>query len=179
MDNFEKHIQDNKILFDEHKANHSKLWANIDARLRPPKPRVVPLWNSHILQIAASILILLGISGIFGISVFNKASNENKYASQELQDIDMHYKGLVSYQVQLIQKNIQLSETDKAEFLFFIDELDKEYEVLRLEMHNNLDNQLVLEAIVSNYRKRIELIENLLRQLNESKHKDEEYGYTL
>ena len=119
------------------------------------------------------------MGGILGISLIGTASNEDRYASQELRDIDMHYKGLVSYQVQLIQKNEHLSESDKTEFLSFIDELDKEYEVLRLEMHNNLDNQLVLEAIVSNYRKRIELIENLLRQLNESKLKDDEYGYTL
>ena len=61
-----------------------------------------------------------------------------------------------------------------------MDELDAEYEVLKKEMQKNLDNEQVLEAIVGNYKKRIELIENLLHQLNESKKPDEdEYGYTL
>ena len=68
---------------------------------------------------------------------------------------------------------------DKAEFLSFMDELDAEYEVLREEMRNNLDNERVLEAIVANYKKRIELIENLLQQLNDAKQPDDEYGYTL
>jgi len=73
-----------------------------------------------------------------------------------------------------------LSEENKAEFLSFMDELDAEYEVLKKEMQKNLDNELVLEAIVSNYKKRIELIENLLHQLNESKKQDEDdHAYTL
>ncbi|WP_339840444.1 hypothetical protein [uncultured Maribacter sp.] len=179
MDKFEKHIEENKAFFNDQKADRAKLWANIEAELGPTQRKTIPLWKSPLFKIAASILLLLGMGGILGISLIGTASNEDRYASQELRDIDMHYKGLVSYQVQLIQKNEHLSESDKTEFLSFIDELDKEYEVLRLEMHNNLDNQLVLEAIVSNYRKRIELIENLLRQLNESKLKDDEYGYTL
>ncbi|WP_276166863.1 hypothetical protein [Zobellia alginiliquefaciens] len=179
MDNFEKHIRENKALFDDHKADRGKMWANIEAQLEPAKPKVVPLWKSPMLRIAASVLIILGISGLIGVSFLDGSSTENSFVSKELQDIDMHYKGLVSYQVQLVKNNDELSEADKEEFLSFMDELDAEYEQLKLEMRNNLDNELVLEAIVSNYRKRIELIENLLHQLNESKLKDEDYGYTL
>jgi len=46
-------------------------------------------------------------------------------------------------------------------------------------MRNNLDNERVLEAIVANYKKRIELIENLLQQINDAKKTSEDYGYTL
>lgn len=179
MDNFEKHIRKNKAQFDGHKADRAKLWANIEAKLDPPKQKVIPLWKSPMLRIAATVLIVLGISGLLGISFLSNSNSESTFVSRELQDIDMHYQSLVSYQVQLVQKNESLSDAEKAEFLSFMDELDVEYERLRLEMQNNLDNDLVLEAIVSNYRKRIELIENLLRQLNKSKLKDDDYGYTL
>jgi len=179
MDNFEKHIRASKASFDDQKADRAKLWANIEAQLEPSEPKVIPLWKSPMLRIAATVLVILGISGLIGISFLNGSTNENNFVSKELQDIDMHYKGLVSYQVQLVKNNDKLSDADKEEFLSFMDELDTEYEQLKLEMKNNLDNELVLEAIVSNYRKRIELIENLLRQLNESKLKDEDYGYTL
>ena len=179
MDNFEKHIRENRAAFDDHKADRAKLWANIEAKLDPPKPKVVPLWKSPIFKVAASVLIVLGISSLIGITFLGNSANEDTFVSKELQDIDMHYQGLVSYQVQLVQKNENLSDADKAEFLSFMDDLDKEYDQLKLEMQNNLDNELVLEAIVSNYRKRIELIENLLRQLNESKLNDDDYGYTL
>tara|TARA_R110002051_G_scaffold165130_3_gene235995 strand:- start:53320 stop:53859 length:540 start_codon:yes stop_codon:yes gene_type:complete len=179
MDQFESHIRDNKQVFNDRKADRAKIWANIETQLNADKPKVIPLWKSPIIRIAASILILLGISGLVGLSFYDSPTTETNYVSQELQDIDMHYKGLVSYQVQLVQNNNQLSDADKEEFLSFMVELDTEYDHLKLEMQNNLDNEQVLAAIVSNYRKRIELIENLLQQLNESKLKDDDYGYTL
>ncbi|MGB5556192.1 MAG: hypothetical protein WBM83_16165 [Flavobacteriaceae bacterium] len=179
MDNFEKHIRENAAAFDDHKADKAKMWAHIAGELKTEAPKVVPFWRSTMLRVAATLLILLGIAGFIGLQLFGPANTETQYASKELLDIDMHYKGLVSYQVQLVKDNPNLSEEDKAEFLSFMDELDAEYGQLRLEMQKNLDNELVLEAIVSNYKKRIELIEKLLKQINDSKIQDEDYGYTL
>lgn len=180
MDNFEKHIRENKELFSEHKADSDKMWAAIATELKTEQPKVIPLWKSPMLRIAASIVLVLGISAFIAFSVLDSSNNgETQYASKELLDIDMHYKNLVSYQVKLVQNHPKLSDADKTEFLSFMDELDEEYEQLRLEMQNNLDNEIVLEAIVSNYKKRIELIENLLKQINDSKLTDDDNGYTL
>ncbi|HDZ05930.1 hypothetical protein LCGC14_0122270 [marine sediment metagenome] len=179
MDQFEKNIRENKSVFDDQKADLTKMWAHIEAELNGNQPKVIPLWKSPMLRIAASIVLVMGLLGLIGISAFSGVTTETNYVSQELQDIDMHYQGLVSYQVQLVQSNQQLSDSDKEEFLSFMVELDTEYKQLKIEMQNNLDNKLVLEAIIGNYKKRIELIENLLQQLNESKIKDEDYGYTL
>lgn len=180
MDNFEKHIRENAAEFDEHKADRSKMWTKISQELEVEAPKVIPLWKSPKLRFAASLLILLGLAGFIGMQVLSSGSSvETQYASKELLDIDVHYKGLVSYQVQLVQNSPNLSEEDKIEFLSFMDELDVEYEQLRIEMQNNLDNERVLEAIVSNYKQRIELIENLLKQINDSKLNDDDYGYTL
>lgn len=180
MDNFEKHIRENAAEFEDHKADRSKMWASIALQLKAEEPKVIPLWKSPVLKIVASIAIVLGISGIIGLMVYGSGPlTETQYVSKELLDIDIHYKSLVSYQVQLVRDNKNLSEEDKAEFLSFMEELDAEYEELRQEMEKNLDNELVLEAIVSNYKQRIELIENLLRQINDSKLQEEDYGYTL
>ena len=62
MDQFEKHIRDNKQVFNDRKADRSKMWANIESQLNTDKPKVIPLWKSPMIRIAASILILLGIS---------------------------------------------------------------------------------------------------------------------
>lgn len=179
MDNFEKHIRENAAQFDTQKADRAKLWANISAELQKPESKVIPLWKRPMLSIAASLVLLLGIAGFIGLSIYGGGSSSTQYVFKELLEIDMHYKGLVSYQVQLVENSPNLSKEDKAEFLSFMDELDAEYETLREEMRNNLDNELVLEAIVANYKKRIELIENLLRQINDAKKSNENYGYTL
>ena len=179
MDNFEKHIRDNAGQFDEHKADRAKLWANISAELRKEDPKIIPLWKRPVFRVAASIIILVGLAGVILRSSVNGNQSETQYVSKELLDIDIHYQSLVAYQVSLVQKNPNLTEEDKVEFLSFMDDLDLEYQALRKEMGSNLDNEQILEAIVSNYKKRIELIENLLRQINDSKKVDDEYGYTL
>lgn len=179
MDKFEKYILENRKHFNRHEADREKLWANIEERLGPA-PKVIPFWKLPLVKIAAAVVVLLGVAGLVGtITLSQSLQVQNNVASKELQDIDTYYANLVSYQVRLVEKSDKLSDADKAEFLSFMDELDKEHQQLRTELGRNIDNELVLEAIVANYKKRIELIENLLQQLNEPTSIHENYGYTL
>ncbi|MDD7885725.1 hypothetical protein [Flavivirga sp. 57AJ16] len=183
MDHFEKYIKENKALFDVYKADKSKLWANIESGLNNPKPKTktVKLWSRPIFKVAATIVMALGLFSLVNILVVGEAnqSTQNNLAWQELNDIDSHYKGLVAYQVRLVNKNTQLSSEEKKEFLSFMDELDIEYKLLKVELQKNVDSEQVLEAIVINYKKRIELIENLLEQINSSKNLNNDDAYTL
>jgi len=178
MDNFEKNIRENRALFDEYKVDKSKLWDNIASKLDKPeaKPKVIKLWNTTAFKIAATVIITLGL---FSLINFNNVDQQNSLASQELNDIDAHYKGLVAYQVKLVNKNTQLTKEEKKEFLSFMDELDVEYEALKLELNKNLHSERILEAIVVNYKKRIELIEKLLKQINSSKNIEDDDVYIL
>ena len=179
MDDFEKYIKENRHLFDDHRADKSKMWDAIESQL-DTKP-TIRLWQSHLLKIAATILILLGVFSVmqgFLTSKYNYHKN-NSVVHQELQDIDSYYSNLVSFQVQLVKNNPKLQPESKKEFLSFMDELDEEYSTLKQEMEKNLDNEYILEAIVNNYKKRIELIENLLKQINDSKNTDINEGYIL
>ncbi|THV60888.1 hypothetical protein EZV76_00705 [Flagellimonas alvinocaridis] len=180
MDNFEKRIRENKEAFDVHKVDRDKLWKGIASQLEEKaEPKVIPLWKSRGFKVAASIVLLVGLSLTAFVTMNAPGQNMEGYASEELLEIDMHYQHLVHQQVLLIQENPKLSAMDKEEFLSFMDELDEEYMQLKLEMRDNLDNERVLEAIVNNYKKRIELIENLLKQINASKKEMDYEGYTL
>ncbi|SHG71354.1 hypothetical protein [Flagellimonas flava] len=181
MDNFEKYIKENKEAFNVHKADKDKLWQGISDQLdEKEEPKVVPLWKSGKLRIAASLAVVIGLSILTFLMLGNPSTQSMEgYASEELFEIDLHYKNLVYQQVQLVKNHPKLSAGDKEEFLSFMDELDQEYEQLKQEMQNNLDNELVLEAIVNNYKKRIELIENLLKQINASKNETDYEGYIL
>ncbi|MER3376183.1 MAG: hypothetical protein RIM83_16205 [Allomuricauda sp.] len=180
MDNFEKHIRENKQAFDTHKVDKDKLWQGIASQLdEKPKPKVIPLWKSRKLWVAASIVLLMGLSLMTFFTMDTSNQNRDAYANEELLEIDMHYQHLVHQQVQLVKDHPKLSDEDKEEFLSFMDELDEEYQQLRMEMRDNLGNERVLQAIVENYKKRIELIENLLKQINASKKEMDYEGYVL
>ncbi|MBJ6369242.1 hypothetical protein [Snuella sedimenti] len=181
MDHFEKIIKENKDLFDEFKADKTKLWANIEPRLNTPgkKTKHFIVWKHPLIKVAASVVVLLGMFLLVDTFYSKFAIGSETIVAHELQDIDKHYKGLVAQQVMLINKNATLTKGEKETFLAFMDELDKEYQTLKIEFHKNIDSERILEAIIINYRKRIELIEKLLKQINRSKNIENEDVYIL
>lgn len=179
MDEFEKYIKQNKSKFDVHKADITKMWKVIGSELDKPKTKIVPLWKTPIFKIAASVMLVIGILTFLNFSIGTSTSSTNNFASTELHEIDMYYQKMVQAHVKLVQKNTSLSTSNKEEFLDFMDELDEEYEILKLDLGDNIDNELVLEAIINNYKKRIELIENLLEQINDSKNETNDDTHIL
>lgn len=181
MDNFEKYIKENKDEFNKHKADRAKLWANIEFNLDTPakKTKTIKLWHSNYIKIAAVLVIALGLFSLIDFRYSGQDNVQNTVANQELNDIDMHYQGLVAYQVKLVNTSDQLSSDEKKEFLSFMDELDIEYKALKIELLKNVDSERVLEAIVLNYKKRIEIIENLLKLINSSKKTNDDHEYIL
>ena len=176
MDKLEKFIKENSDSFSEHKADKAKMWKAIAKNLEHPEPKVIPLWRKLPFQIAASILIIVGVFSVYNLNTRKAPVN---YASKELQQIDSYYQNIVETQVKLVQNDKHLSAKNKEEFLKFMIELDKEDAKLKLDLADNLNNQEVLSAIIKNYKKRIELIENLLNQINESKKDIHENEYIL
>ncbi len=176
MSDFEKHIKENKSLFDDKTADKDRIWAAIDSELSKQVPKKIKSKRFYFMRVAAGIAIVLGL---YTTIQFFTADEPNSNVDTGLQDIDMHYINLVSKQVQLVKNHPKLSADDKEDFLSFMNELDEEYEILKIELNNNLNNELILEAIVKNYKQRIELIENLLKQINDSKKLKDDYGYIL
>jgi hypothetical protein len=179
MNEFEKYVKQHRAEFDEFKADSSKLWEGISSKLDEPKAPVIQIWRKSIFKIAASFIILLGVSGIIGYNLNSNSTSQQGFASKELNEIDSYYSKMVNVQVKMIERNTKLTIEDKIEFLKFMDELDEEYQDLLIDLGDNLNNERVLAAIVDNYRKRIELIENLLKQINDSKEISDENAYVL
>lgn len=181
MDNFEKHIRNNKNFFDDKKVDKDKIWQNITIELDEKSPKIIPLQKLPFLKIAASLLLFFGLSATIGVAIHKGSSSSpvGAIVSKELKEVNMYYGNIVSHQVELVKNHSQLSKTDKEEFLSFMDELDAEYLELKIEMDKNLDNEVILEAIIKNYKKRIQLIESLLKRISESKTENDTYGYTL
>ncbi|TYA74161.1 hypothetical protein [Seonamhaeicola marinus] len=164
-DEFEKYVESQKSEFDVHSIDESdklRLWSNIVTEVAKPEPKVIPLWKKPAFKVAASIILLLGITLFFANPI--DSANESSFANQELNDIDNHYKLLVNNQIELIKNNNYLSEKDRADFLTLIDDLDSEYETLKKELKLGINNQKIIEAIINNYRKKIKLMEDLLNR---------------
>tara|TARA_R110002073_G_scaffold128999_3_gene275145 strand:- start:107709 stop:108245 length:537 start_codon:yes stop_codon:yes gene_type:complete len=176
-DNFEKHIIKNKESFDVYKADKDKIWAQVESKLEASKApaKIIFLSRKKIINVAASIIILLGLFALGSNNYETRLSAESK----ELNDIDIHYIGLVNHQANLIKNSSKLTGEEKKEFFQFTDELDFEYQKLKEELDGDINSETVLEAIITNYKKRIELMENLLKRINKPKKIGYDDGYIL
>lgn len=180
MEDIEIFIKENRSDLDTQYPDRAFLWEKISEQLRESELKKVPLWKKTY-RWAAIIFLLIGLSSIMSMLFLSYRSeiNSGNNLTYELESIDIHYKGLVSTQVASLINHPKLSNSSKAEYLSFLDELDKEYFLLRKELEKGIDNEVVLEAIISNYNKRIELIERLLKLLNDSNLKEDNDAYTL
>lgn len=169
-DELEKYIEDNISEFDDFNLDEedkTKLWSKVDAALSEPIVKVVPLWKRATFRIAASIVILIACTmTFFKMSDYN---SENQTVNQELNQINAHYKALVDNQIQMIKTNSNLNEQEKSAFLKLADDLDIEYGELKNELKEGINNQKIIEAIINNYKKKIELMERLLERSGSSK----------
>ncbi len=181
MDELKKYTTENQSQFNDRtldEADKLRLWGDIVSELSETPVKVIPLWRKPIfLKFAASFVLLVGIWALF----FNPitSSSEQDIVHEELYEIDNHYQLLVNNQIELIKKNTYLSEEDQEDFLLLIEDLDDEYKRLKEELKLGINNQRIIEAIISNYRKKIQLMEDLLERSYPSKNDFEDEAIIL
>ncbi|EDP96845.1 hypothetical protein KAOT1_16818 [Kordia algicida OT-1] len=164
-DELKNYIQSHKNQFDDHSINEVDklaLWEKISEQLPETPKKGIPLWKKASFRVAAAIVLLFGC--LFLYFNTNKTAGEYDMVSDEFRQIDTHYKSLVQNQIQLVKTSANLSKQEQEAFLSHIDTLDKEYIKLKKELKQGVNNQLIIEAIINNYRKKIQLMEDLLRR---------------
>lgn len=164
-DELKNYIQTHKNEFDDHSVaeiDKLKLWSKISEQLPEASIKVIPLWKKTSFRVAAAVVFLF--SCMFTYYVEDQKNGEYDMVSEEFRQIDTHYKSLVENQIQLVKNSTNLSKEEQAEFLNYIDELDQEYLKLKKELNQGVNNQIIIEAIIHNYRKKIQLMEDLLRR---------------
>lgn len=164
-DELEKYITEHRNEFDEHSVDEVdklRLWSAISEALPEPEKPVIPLWKRTGFRVAASIVFLTIC--LFSLFIYEQGNEDFEVVNEELYEIDNHYKLLVENQIQLVKNNEHLTKQEQSDFLAYIEELDKEYGKLKSELKVGIDNQKIIEAIIQNYRKKLQLMEDLLKR---------------
>lgn len=164
-DELEKYVEEHRCEFDDYnlyETDKLKLWSKIDAEITEPEQKVIPLWKRTSFRIAASVIILLTCTVSF--LTLSNYNSEGQIVNNELHQINSHYQALVDNQIQLIKTNSNLNEEEKVMFLMLADDLDIEYKKLRNELQEGVNDQKIIEAIINNYKRKIQLMEDLLER---------------
>lgn len=128
------------------------------------------------MRMAASVVILLGL-GFGAYKFFEKpvVEEQQEVASdiKSLGDISPDLKKVEDYylaNINLELSNVKLTPENKELFdgyIFKLEELNKEYDKLTIELNENGPNELTVSALIDNLKLRLNLLYRLKEQLED------------
>ena len=169
MDNLEQFIKDIRKQLDKYEPP-KRTWRRIKAGL-PLRKTLVPVWIS----VAAVITIISSVTiTLFIIS----QKNNNLYADVKsgqtgLKETEVYYNTLVNT-LYLEARPLLTGQPEIAsELRIDMAQLDSICADLQKDLKDNVANQEVIEAMIQNYRIKLQLLEDMLKLLKQNETKSE------
>jgi hypothetical protein len=170
MDEFEKHIREGREGMDIYDPD-PRLWSRIEAELPRRERRLGSfLWK------AAVILIVAGAGLTAILMTVNAPGRNDDPQITAVRETYHYYNSQISLLYEeagpLLTANPDISmELDKS-----MGELDSLSAEIRKDLNDNIANEEVVEALIRNYRLRIELLEDMLRLMKEKDAENENHS---
>ena len=129
------------------------------------------------LRVAAAIaLIFAGSSaGIYFLT--GGQSDAGLYSDQlykEIQETEQYYSQMVAQRYNELRPFLASDPVADEMLTADMEELDEVYEDLKEDLKDDVSNPEVIEAMILNYRVKLEILEDLLNQLKEKENQDYE-----
>jgi hypothetical protein len=170
-DKLEQFIAENRDQFDIHEPGDS-VWNGINIEIHKGK-------NFHYLKKVAgwAAIILITFAASFLLQEYLHRNNSvaerqdkrnQKIEIPELQEAEIYYANLVDEKILEIQPLLE----NKPELGYVLKsdlaELDSTYAQLQNDLKDNIANDEVVEAMIQNYRLKLEILEDFLAHLQEN-----------
>lgn len=160
---FEDYIRNNRQAFETMEENLDGLWLNISPRVEKQERREL-FWKRDVWRIAAAVVVFLGIAWLAVINPVsqNKKELRDMYTfSPELAEAEGYYSSMIDMKMQEInhyrgQIDPQIFDDLKA--------LDQAMAELEKDLQDNIDNEEVINAMIQNYRIKLEILEQIQAQ---------------
>jgi hypothetical protein len=169
-DKLEQFMLDNRSDFDD-LAPSADSWKQIKANVRPIR-RIN--WTARLVRVAAAVVIF--VSGyIFIDYTFNKNYGSERLAGQNgmeiyenipvLLEARAYYSGQISNMEAEVYRISGADSPLRAEIDIEFEELDRVFTELKADLKDNAANEEVIEAMIQNYRIKLQILEEILLQL--------------
>ena len=172
-DRLEDFVKQNREQFDLHQPDPS-IWLKINPANAPVVRERKPVrW----LRVAAAVaMIFAGSSaGIYFLAGGNsKADMHSDEIYIEMQETQQYYTQMVAQRYDELRPFLATDPVANEMLTADMEELDEVYEDLKEDLKDNVSNPEVIEAMILNYRVKLEILEDLLNQLKEKENQDYE-----
>jgi len=168
-DKLEKFVIENREEFDVFEPD-DKMWDKIQEATTPVKRLN---WKTIAVRIAAVVVIF--IASYFFHDLTQKDNGQvaiNTKEEQPNEQMQMLMEAEVFYTSKINTAKdefVRLSGEDKKlidDLNFDLGELDSIFEELKKDLKENGDNEEVIEAMIQNYRIKLQILEDMVKQMN-------------
>ncbi|MFK7952590.1 MAG: hypothetical protein AB8B73_07060 [Ekhidna sp.] len=153
QDNLKDHIKSSQEDFELYPFDVDKAWEEISDKIIPEKKRNFG-WT---IGVAASLLLVMGF-------VFSSYQNQSDSISGEVAEIENFYGNAIDQKIALVR-----NEISDDRILKDLDAMDEAFAELKNDLKDNVDNQEVIEAMMDNYRMKLQILEEILKELDKEK----------
>ncbi len=162
-DNLEKFIKNHRAQLDK-LSPPLDLWSRIDHKLLKESTTTRSI-DYKTLMIAASMIIIMGVGVIMGLMINQNIAHSNS-AMADIQDAEEFYTQRVSNKLY----ELKAMGVNKEEFREDLDQLDEVYIELKAELEGlpSGNSEIVLQALLQNYKAKILLLERIQSRLTSS-----------
>ena len=169
-DELKKYVDKDRASFDVYEDDLTGLWDQIEDRLDGQIPAVRKNNGLRYLWRIAAMLLLVSALGmlVWVQSSSNRSDNLLYDISPELAEAEAFYNDLIAEKLTIIQTSLPDNDFYQADF----DMLNEAYDDLKKDLRDNADNEEVVQAMITNYKIRLSMLERILEELD--KDKDEE-----
>lgn len=163
-DKLKKFVDDYRDFFDSYTEDYDEIWRGIESKLdkRQKKSGLKVVW-----RVAASFLLILAVGTLILLVKRNRNWNfqGNQVVPVELAEAAFYYQGMINDKLEIIQAN----KHDIGEEIFKdLEALDQAYLELQNDLKDNADNEEVVQAMIQNYKMKLEILQAILDELKRS-----------
>ncbi len=162
-DELKHRVEAERNEFEIYHVDAEELWSKIDHDLSKTRRMHSLRWIS---RVAAAVVIGFGITWLASIYTSDPWSNGVALSdlSPELAETEFFYLQQVAEKMQMIQASDQALDPEVLDNLAV---LDSAYQELKMDLKDNIDNEEVVNAMITNYRIRLQILEQILREIKE------------
>ena len=167
MDELERHITSGREKMDIHDPD-PRLWHKIEKGLSGRQRRLPGyLWRAAVVMIIAGA----GMAAMIGLIRTNERINDPQVAA--VRDTYYYYDNRIKSLYQEAAPLLTANPEIHTELNLGMDELNSLSADIIDDLRDNIANKEVVEALISNYRLRIELLEDMLQLMKENEQEPE------
>jgi len=158
-DKLHNFFSENEFDFHEPSAGHMK---RFEKRLKGEKAQKQFSWQW--MSVAASVVLLIGFS--LGFMTKNNFSNAISDSSK-IQEVEAFFVSAINTELQEIEMNRNLQTEEIIEdALEQLEELEDNYKCYIQELNNSGEYRQILNEMIGNYKKRLEILQNAMYQID-------------